>query len=341
MKSFFSFLLLVLMASTATAQNQRISLESLGRLSLNFAAPQIVPAVPTPAVSGEVSYLPGNGYQLVLPFRVSQQQYLVAPQASVATNTPLVKLTGSEVHHFYEILRAQKDIYDQAEQRYQQNLPLFNSKSINQQSWQAITDHYFASKLELGHLEHAEELLRRANDDDSALLTAPVAGVFIPAGAQLDTEAFVYGEVIEQSALRLKVQLPSQLAGKVSALTVGACYLDVAYRERLSSGLISRLWSAPVTGNADCALGFADAVRVTPVIEQAGLAVPASSVYFFEGEYYVLAKEGAELVPVAVTVLGRHDGQLLIADSEQLKNAQVLTSSVSAVQGILLGLGGE
>ena len=341
MKSFFSFLLLVLTASTATAQNQRISLESLGRLSLNFAAPQIVPAVPTPAVSGEVSYLPGNGYQLVFPFRVSQQQYLVAPQASVATNTPLVKLTGSEVHHFYEILRAQKDIYDQAEQRYQQNLPLFNSKSINQQSWQAITDHYFASKLELGHLEHAEELLRRANDDDSALLTAPVAGVFIPAGAQLDTEAFVYGEVIEQSALRLKVQLPSQLAGKVSALTVGACYLDVAYRERLSSGLISRLWSAPVTGNADCALGFADAVRVTPVIEQAGLAVPASSVYFFEGEYYALAKEGAELVPVAVTVLGRYDGQLLIADNAQLKNAQILISSVSAVQGILLGLGGE
>ena len=341
MKSFFSFLLLVLTASTATAQNQRISLESLGRLSLNFAAPQIVPAVPTPAVSGEVSYLPGNGYLLVLPFRVSQQQYLVAPQASVATNTPLVKLTGSEVHHFYEILRAQKDIYDQAEQRYQQNLPLFNSKSINQQSWQAITDHYFASKLELGHLEHAEELLRRANDDDSALLTAPVAGVFIPAGAQLDTEAFVYGEVIEQSALRLKVQLPSQLAGKVSALTVGACYLDVAYRERLSSGLISRLWSAPVTGNADCALGFADAVRVTPVIEQAGLAVPASSVYFFEGEYYALAKEGAELVPVAVTVLGRYDGQLLIADNAQLKNAQILISSVSAVQGILLGLGGE
>jgi len=341
MKSFFSFLLLVLTASTATAQNQRISLESLGRLSLNFAAPQIVPAVPTPAVSGEVSYLPGNGYLLVLPFRVSQQQYLVAPQASVATNTPLVKLTGSEVHHFYEILRAQKDIYDQAEQRYQQNLPLFNSKSIDQQSWQAITDHYFASKLELGHLEHAEELLRRANDDDSALLTAPVAGVFIPAGAQLDTEAFVYGEVIEQSALRLKVQLPSQLAGKVSALTVGACYLDVAYRERLSSGLISRLWSAPVTGNADCALGFADAVRVTPVIEQAGLAVPASSVYFFEGEYYALAKEGAELVPVAVTVLGRYDGQLLIADNAQLKNAQILISSVSAVQGILLGLGGE
>ena len=341
MKSFFSFLLLVLTASTATAQNQRISLESLGRLSLNFAAPQIVPAVPTPAVSGEVSYLPGNGYQLVLPFRVSQQQYLVAPQASVATNTPLVKLTGSEVHHFYEILRAQKDIYDQAEQRYQQNLPLFNSKSINQQSWQAITDHYFASKLELGHLEHAEELLRRSADEDSALLTAPVAGVFIPAGKQLDTEAFVYGEVIEQSALRLKVQLPSQLAGKVSALTVGACYLDVAYRERLSSGLISRLWSAPVTGNADCALGFADAVRVTPVIEQAGLAVPASSVYFFEGEYYALAKEGAELVPVAVTVLGRYDGQLLIADNAQLKNAQILISSVSAVQGILLGLGGE
>ena len=341
MKSFFSFLLLVLTVSTATAQNQRISLESLGRLSLKFAAPQIVPAVPTPAVSGEVSYLPGNGYQLVLPFRVLQQQYLVAPQASVAANTPLVKLTGSEVHHFYEMLKAQKEIYRQAEQRYQQNLPLFNSKSINQQSWQAITDHYFASKLELGHLEHAEELLQRASDDDSALLTSPVAGVFIPAGEQLDTEAFVYGEVIERNALRLRVQLPSQLADKASALTVGACRLEVAYRERLSSGLVSRLWSDPLTGNAHCALGFADAVMVTPVIEQAGLAVPASSVYFFGGEYYALAKEGAELVPVVVTVLGRHDGQLLIADSEQLKNTEVLTSSVSAVQGILLGLGGE
>ncbi|HCA77850.1 MAG TPA: hypothetical protein DEP33_15265, partial [Alteromonas sp.] len=169
MKSFFSFLLLVLTVSTATAQNQRISLESLGRLSLNFAAPQIVPAVPTPAVSGEVSYLPGNGYQLVLPFRVLQQQYLVAPQASVAANTPLVKLTGSEVHHFYEMLKAQKEIYRHAEQRYQQNLPLFNNKSINQQTWQAITDHYFASKLELGHLEHAEELLQRSADEDSAL----------------------------------------------------------------------------------------------------------------------------------------------------------------------------
>ena len=69
--------------------------------------------------------------------------------------------------------------------------------------------------------------------------------------------------------------------------------------------------------------------------------MPASSVYFFEGEYYAGAKEGAELVPVAVTVLGRYDGQLLIADNAQLKNAQILISSVSAVQGILLGLGGE
>jgi hypothetical protein len=341
MKLFFSFLLLVLTVSSASAQTQRISIESLGRLSLNFAAPQIVPSVPTPAVNGEVSYLPGNGYQLVLPFRVLQRQYLVAPQAYVSANTPLVKLSGSEVHHFYEMLRAQKEIYSQAEQRYQQNLPLFKSKSINQQSWQAITDHYFASKLELGHLEHAKELLQSANDDDAALLISPVAGVFIPAGEQLDTEAFVYGEVIEQDALRLKVQLPSQLADKISALTVGSCHLKVAYRERLHKGLVSRLWSASVTANDECELMYADSMMVTPVIEQAGLAIPASSVYFFEDQYYALAKDGAELLPVAVTVLGRHEGQLLIADNMALKNSQVLTSSVSAVQGLLLGLGGE
>lgn len=341
MKTFFSFFLFVALVANATAQSSGIALESLGRFSLNFATPQIVPAIPTPAVAGEVTYLPGNEYQLILPFRVLQQQYLVAPQSVVDANTPLVKLSGSEVHHFYEMLSAQKEIYSQAEQRYKQNLPLFESKSINQQSWQAITDHYFATKLELGHLQHAEELLQATEEDDTAYLISPVAGVFLPAGEQLDSEAFVYGEVVESHAMRLKVQVPSSVANRVTGLAASDCQLPVAYRERLNNGLVSRLWSASLTTSTECSLAYGQAVMVTPVIEAAGLSLPASSVYFFEDQYFILVKQGAMLTPVAVEVLGRHNGQLLIAENPAISNTQVLTSSVSAVQGMLLGLGGE
>lgn len=341
MKSFFSFFLSIAIVTGASAASSSIAIESLGRLSLQFATPQIVPAIPSPAVAGEVTYLPGNGYQLILPFRVLQQQYLVAPQSLVDANTPLVKLSGSEVHHFYEMLNAQKEIYSQAEQRYKQNLPLFKNKSINQQSWQSITDHYFTTKLELGHLLHAEELLQTTGEEDTAYLISPVAGVFLPAGEQLDSEAFVYGEVIETNAMRLKVRVPSSVASRVTGLAVGDCQLPVAYRERLNNGLVSQLWSSSLTASSECSLAYGEAVMVTPVIEASGLSLPASSVYFFEDRYFTLVKQGAMLTPVAVEVLGRHGGQLLIAENPAISHTQVLTSSVSAVQGILLGLGGE
>ncbi|GGF62092.1 hypothetical protein [Alteromonas lipolytica] len=341
MKLFFSIMLSLVLVATAAAGTPRISIESLGRLTVKFAQPQIVPSAPLQTVTGEVSYLPGNGYQLILPFRVLQQQYLVAPQSFITANTPLVKLTGSEVHHFYEMLSAQKAIFAQAESRYKQNLPLFKKQAINQQSWQAIADHYYASKLELGHLQHAEELLQTNGSEDSAYLISPVNGFFKPKGEQLDGEAFLYGEVIEPDALRIKVQVPSSVAAQITGLVSDACQLPVAYRERLGNGLVSRLWSSPLPQQSDCTLSFAEALSVTPVSDQTALSLPASSVYFLDGQYYVLVKQGAELNPLAVSVIGRYDGQLLVADKQILRNAEVLTTSVSAVQGILLGLGGE
>lgn len=341
MKSFYSLFILIAASVGAQAQTQPIALESLGRLHLEYETPKITSMVPTPAVNGEVSNLPGSGYQLILPFRALQQRNLAAPQSAVDAEKPLIKLTGSEVHHFYERLSAQKEIYAQAQARYQQNLPLFKNKSINQQSWQAIADHYFATKLELGHLEHAEELLKPGAHDDEALLISPVAGIFIPRSEQLDGEAYIYAEVIETEEMRLKVQLPSSLANKITALKAGRCVLSVEYRERISNGLVTRLWSSPISETGNCELSFALNMMITPVIEEAALSVPATSVFFFEGKNYALLKTGNQLTPVEVDIIGRYHSDLLIGDHSDLRNGQVLTTSVSAVQGILLGLGGE
>ena len=55
----------------------------------------------------------------------------------------------------------------------------------------------------------------------------------------------------------------------------------------------------------------------------------------------VLVREGDRLRPLAVSLLGARGEDYVLQPAADLGDREVLVSSVSAVQGMLLGLGGE
>ena len=91
-----------------------------------------------------------------------------------------------------------------------------------------------------------------------------------------------------------------------------------------------------------CRLMLGQQVLATPMVRvDDAYRVPRSAVFRLERENYVLVRDGESLLAVAVTPLAAEAGDYVLQAADVLRNAEVLVSSVSAVQGILLGLGGE
>jgi len=69
--------------------------------------------------------------------------------------------------------------------------------------------------------------------------------------------------------------------------------------------------------------------------------VPKSSVFNIDRAAYILIKQGSNLQAVAVELMDSNDKVYFVDSTSDLHNKQVLSTSVAAVQGILMGLGGE
>ena len=83
-------------------------------------------------------------------------------------------------------------------------------------------------------------------------------------------------------------------------------------------------------------------VLATPLVRSANTyRLPRSAVFQLARQNYVLVRSGDSLTAQEVELLGSQGDDYLLRASAGLEGAEVLVASVSAVQGILLGLGGE
>ncbi len=313
----------------------------LGSLDLRYSDVESIDRYRGRPLAAEGSFRQGEGISLVTPHRVQQITYLVSRGERVEAGQSLAVLSGPEIHHFKTEFEVTQQRLAMAKKRYQSNRKLYQNKAIDEGRWMEISEAYLDLQLEFEHMRHFRELL--IVDDrikDSMTLVAPAAGIL---SYHQDTPGIASGEelalLIPEQAFRFKVSIP--LAGRsgLVALESGECVLKVDSISGIADGFFVEGWSAPLDDN--CSYLPGQRLMMTPLYQFAGYRVPRSAVFQWEGVPTVLLRSGQQLETVAVELLSSDGHYYAVACAADLSAGEVLSTSVSAVQGVLMGLGGE
>ena len=332
----------VLLVLAAAASAQSVQLAALGALQLEFERALPVAAYPGQPVAAQVTYRKGEAFNVPSPGRVQQIEYLVQPGATVVQGQPFAVLRGPEMHHFEMSYRSSQALASAAERRFKSNKGLYERKAISESQWLEISEQYYALALEYEHMRHFFELVVDGDDDADALtLAAPLAGRIDYSSADRGVEeGDSIALFVPATAIRLQAALPIALAAEVVSLHAAGCELAIERVSAMTDGFFVQAWTRSLPPS--CRLMLGQQVLATPMVRvDDAYRVPRSAVFRLERENYVLVRDGESLLAVAVTPLAAEAGDYVLQAADVLRNAEVLVSSVSAVQGILLGLGGE
>jgi len=321
---------------------QSVELPALGSLALEYEQPVAVESYPGQPLAAKVTFRNGEAFIVPSPGRVQQIEYLVEPGAWVKEGQPFAVLRGPEMHHVEMRYQSSRALADSAEQRFKSNLPLYESKAISESQWREISENYYASQLEYEHMRHFFELVVGADNDPAALtLTAPSASVI-----EYNTDASKVEEgdsialFIPLQAIRLEVALPNNIGTAVTAVRAGECELDIERVSAMTNGFFIKAWTQSLP--PACHLMMGQQVLARPLVRASNAyRVKQSAVFTLQRESYIWLRRGDVLAAVAVTVQAAEGDFYVVRCEESLAGQDVLISSVSAVQGVLLGLGEE
>ena len=332
---------LVLSLPLRGAEPESVSIADLGDLQLSFSPVQQLDEVPGPAVQARVTHRSGAMYRIEIPRDVRRATYRVNNGEVVSAGQPFVDLDGPEIHHLMLEYSTLQTRYEAAKDRYEDSLEPYRQQALREEQWVAIVDRYLALKLEYEHMRHFQELVQASPDeDDSITLLAPVDGRirYRDSEERLMAGTEVAG-FLAADALRLRARVPAASADDLAALALPDCRLAVAAVDRVAEGFFLTAWSEPVPAHCNIALNATVSAR--PLYRQAAYAVPRSAVFTRDGEAQVLVRRGEMLESINVSLLMPDGDNYAISADADIGNSQVLVTSVSAVQGLLLGLGGE
>lgn len=321
---------------------QTVELAALGSFELLFEPVQRVATYPAQPVAATVTFREGEAFAVPSPGRVQQIEYLVEPGASVVQGQAFAVLRGPEMHHFEMGYQSSQALLAIAQKRFNSNKVLYERKAVSASQWQEISEKYYTLLLEHEHMRHFFELVIAGDDDPDALtLAAPLAGVIDYSSAYGGVEeGDSIALFIPNDAIRLEAALPNGMRDQVVALRAADCELVVDRISGMTDGFFVQVWSGSLT--TSCSLILGQRVLATPLLKGTDVySVRRSAVFQLERQTQVLAREGSSLVAVAVSLLGAEDDNYVLRADVDLKGREVLVSSVSAVQGILMGLGGD
>jgi hypothetical protein len=306
--------LLATLAAATAAQANTVNLADLGALQVEFKQAVVAQSYPGQPIAATVSFRQGEAFSVLSPGRVQQIDYLVEPGTTVALNQPFAVLRGPEMHHAEMNYESSRELAAGAQRRFNSNKALHARKAISESQWLEISEQYYRFMLEYEHMRHFFELVVEGdNDPDALTVAAPLAGLIeyqpAPGGVEEGDSLALF---IPTGAVRLRVSLPSAVSKDVASLRAGDCELGIERVSQMTDGFFVQAWTEALP--PDCRMML--------------------------GQQVLIRREDA-LHTVAVTLLGSESGDYIVQADETLKDAQVLVSSVSAVQGILLGLGGE
>ncbi|MFN2328322.1 MAG: hypothetical protein ABR612_05350 [Chromatocurvus sp.] len=327
--------------SPVGAQTASVAVGDLGDLELAFSAVRSLDEVPGPAVPARVGHRGGAMYRIELPRDTRRANYLVGNGEEVRVGQPFVTLDGPEIHHLLLEYSTLETRYEAAKERYEQSREPYRQQALREEQWVAIVDRYLELQLEFEHMRHFQELVQEPTDDSEAItLVAPIDGLI---RYQDTPERLVAGTEIagflSADALQLRARVPVTSARDLVALALADCRLSVDAVDRVADGFFLTAWSEPVP--QDCNVPLNVTVSAQPLYRQSAYAVPRSAVFTRDGKSQVLVRRSDTLVAIDVSLLTPVGNDYAVSAESDLADASVLVTSVSAVQGILLGLGGK
>ncbi|KFZ37595.1 hypothetical protein HR45_09225 [Shewanella mangrovi] len=324
----------------ATISAEPLSVASLANLNVSFTSVSSVAQIPASPVPAQVGYEAGNAFVLSVPETIQQHHWLVANGSIVAKDQPLVLLQGAGIHHFQMQFAAAKESFELAQSRYQHNKPLHSKGTIGAEMWSQISSQYFATKLKFEHMHHFMELLSPAPAQQGMLLSAPQAGII---SYDATPTQVMEGEqllaLIPQTDIRLQLQLPLSVAADSNAVQLSHCQLAIERKAAIAHGGFVTAWSAAIP--TECNLTLGQQLQATPLRQLAALQIPKQSVYSWGTGSRVLRHQGEQLIPTDVAIVGVNGDNYLVQPEPTLQHSEVLSESVAAAKGMLLGLGGE
>lgn len=316
-----------------------VAIDMLGQLDLHYVDVQQVGTVEKSVSTGSVSALPGAALQIIAPMSPQQIDYVVVDGESVTQGQRIAMLSGSEVHHFRDNLKAKEALRTLAKARFDANKPLSESRAISQAAWFDIAQQFYDADLAWEHLNHFAEMFEPLKHDDKGYLLAAEAGVFRLPQATNTTESTLLGSILHTDSIRLTTHMSTAVAQQATTLATNKCEVSIDNVEQVSHRLLVRVWSSPLPET--CGLQLGELAEVSVHLDLAALKISAESVFYINGQSAVFKLSGDTLDVVPVEIVGESEGGALLLQAHPLLvGRKVLSSSVSAVQGILLGLGG-
>jgi hypothetical protein len=336
-----SLLCITIGLSSAFVRAETISLSELGHLDVSYMSPKKVASYEGSPLPAQIARLPGNDYWVMTPENIQQVTFLVGQGQVVTKDQAIVRLTGPEVFHFLAQIEAAKSLYDLAKQRYDRNLPLLKNGSIGSDKWREISQDYFSAHLEYEHMQHFMEMVQTIDaDTESLVVMAPVAGIVnlnylnspYSAGVQLFS-------LIPTDSIRVKVSVPMSQSTSLSAVNINQCHIAIDEVSAIADGVFLTAWSTPVPQTCNLLLG--QQITVIPEYQKAVYLVPKISVFTWQQDSQIFTQKDQTLSSLSIDVLGSTADDYIVASDQDLSQIKVLSQSVAAVKGILLGLGGE
>ncbi|WP_434950686.1 membrane fusion-like protein [Shewanella sp. HL-SH4] len=335
------FLTVLVCLSSAATRAESISLADLGNLTLSYIQPQKLASYEGSSLPAQVERLPGNDYWVTAPENIQQVTFLVTQGQNVTKGQAIVRLTGPEVFHFLAQIDAAESLYSLAKKRYERNQPLLKSGSISTDQWREISLDYFSTHLTFEHMQHFMEIVQGIDaETESLVVTSPMAGVVklnhIDSQYIEGTQLF---SLIPVDSVRVKIDVPMSQSTSLSAININQCHIAIDEVSSIAQGIFLTAWSMPIT--SDCGLLLGQQITVIPEYQKAVYLLPKNSVFTWHQDTQIFTQTVTNLTAMSIDVLGSTPDQYIVASDHDLSQMQVLSQSVAAAKGILLGLGGE
>jgi hypothetical protein len=335
-----TLLLLAGLLSAIAAPAQELPLQALGDLEVAFATLQPTDRVPGPPLRAVVRARSGEAYRVQLPREANRVSFLAGNGEPVRRGEPVVRLEGPEIHHWRLEYEAVGQRLQTARSRYERNQSLYADGALSADRWTEIEDRFLDLKLEYEHMRHFAELLHDGSDEHVLLVGTPQDGVVIYRSGQVAAAAgATLFEIIPDKALRLEVQAPASRAAALRTLQVADCRLPVTAVDRAAQGFFVTAWSAPL--DEACPWPPGTVLSARPEYAEDGLLVPHKALFQWQREPHVLLRTGDALSARRVVLVADTEQGYAIEADDALAGREVLIRSVSAAQGMLLGLGSE
>jgi len=339
MKKTLTLIALLFISSSLIAENVQIS--ELGKFKLEYTTATQTDVMRGSQLIATVAEQVGMAFVLNTPTNIQQIDYILNNGQLIKKGQSFAILRGPEVHHFISEFKVFKKLMNLTEKRFNRNKELFRKKLIDEEKWLTISKNYYETMLEFEHMHHFYDLIVSINEsDDSIIIKAPLSGVFtIPNNQSHFSEGDTIASFVPEKSIKLKLQLPSNLVNNISYIESNSCKLNVTKKNRIASGAFVEVWTESLADK--CKLLLGQQIMVYPFFKEHAFLVPKTAVFSLNGQDRIFIKTESVLKSIDISLLTSINKNYLLSSQIDLTNTQVLSSSVSAVQGILIGLGEE